>query len=378
MIGLSLIRFYIFDEVKRLKKRILIVGASVEGRNAVSQIMSRIITQNNDECEFFLFGYDYGSVNNQQNKNAFDLKVPDPYTLFRYRFARKLLNMFHMDQYKLTSKYEFSRLNWICEGKSFDQVVAVSGLFCHVATAFRYAKMKSIPLSIVYFDPFVENRSTRNKKKRASVEARWFEYATFVYCNEENVLPSVNRFREKIIPFKIPIEVSSEYVDDNNSKDIVYGGMFYQDIRTPDGVYTLARQIAKSDYQITCYSNLQNERGAENLRFLPLIGAQAFAEKCKTAAALIYVGNRGGNSKSSKYLEFVALKKPIIGIQVETDNEVRNYPFYIDASLPNLIERLNMLRHMNREEYDPYKTYPDRDPRALFVKLFLAENTWTY
>jgi hypothetical protein len=77
------------------------------------------------------------------------------------------------------------------------------------------------------------------------------------------------------------------------------------------------------------------------------------------AKALIYIGNSGGNSKSSKYLEYISWKKPIVGINVETDNEVRKYKYYFDEKDPDLILKLNKIvkiaNNFSKEKLLPFE-----------------------
>lgn len=350
-------------------KKVLIVGATINGRNAVSSIFRTIIEQDQNECVFYCFGYEDGK-DLQNDIGVIDFQVADPYKGFAYRLLRKTYYTFKIDDCKLTSKYALRQLNRICANQQFDLVIAAAGRFAFIHAGYLFAKRRGIPLRIVYFDPYTNNDYAWNVRLRKQLEQQYLQYVDLLLFNIENAAPVPEAYEKKLRGFKIPISKATSVANADNGK-IVYGGTFYKKIRTPDGLIALAQKLSNSEYEIECYSNLGSCEKKPGISFYPLLSKDRWQTVSSQAAALVYIGNLNSKSKSSKYLEYVAMKKPIIGINVERDNEVRRYPFYIDSENVDALGILEGFRLANRRAFDPLKTFPDRSPRFLFEQMFL-------
>ena len=356
-----------------MEKKILIVGATSGGSNAVSQIIYRIISSGNEDCVFFLFGFNEGSFAARTKSNVHDILVKNPFKVIFIRALRKIKVLLKQDIILFPTIYTYLLLEQKCRILDPDLIVAVSGRFCYAEAAYLFAKKHNIPLRIVCFDPFKSNTVFYiNEKKRESVYSRWIKYSEKIFWNFENVVLGSDKSNIKTSVFKIPI---GNVVNENKSdkRSIVYGGSFYGDHRTPEGLYKLNKLLSGTSYHIYCFSNYHDDNSYENLTFVSLVDPDKYSDICNNATAFIYIGNVNTNSISSKYLEYVVYKKPIIGIQVQQNNEVRKYPYYIDmeAEGDHIVSKLTEYCLLDKTDYLPTSTYPDRDPKFIFREFFL-------
>lgn len=356
-------------------QKILIVGASLSSNDAISNIINNMLACMNEDIIFYVFGYsNYNSVQANLSPQIVDLSVENPRVKFIYRALDKMYRLVHLDREAITSVYAYQKMKYLCRGKKFDLIVSLSGLFCFANIAYKYSKKNNIPLRTVYFDPYVDNLYTLNIRKRKSKELKWAKQSEVILYNAENSRPKYID-ASKTIPFKIPIFISSirisdpKDIDEELSNALVYGGTFYPGIRTPDGLFELADKIAGTNIKIFCYSTFIHDAYKNILYFKPLLTANEYKKVCAKAKGFIYIGNNGGNSTSSKFLEYISFKKPIVGINVSELDEVRRYPYYIDI----YDDVYNKLTHIDQDiinGYNPYIDFPDRKPEKFFNKIF--------
>ena len=357
-------------------KNILIIGASINSNDAVSNIIKKLLLCGDNSFTFYIFGYDrykneYNIEQSKSKPRIIDLSIPNPQLKLCYRVLDKMYRILHHDRDSITSMYAYYRLQRQCKGISFDLIVSLSGLFSFANISYKFSKKNNIPLRMVYFDPYVDNIYTNNYRKRKRKEIRWAKHSELVLYNCENHKP---RYMEitKTIPFKIPIfEVPIEVLDKKTKSDyLVYGGSFYPKIRDPYGLFGLADKLEGCNTRIYCYSNFSHEPYKDILFFYSQLSSKEYEKKCINAKGLIYIGNIGGNSVSSKFLEYISYHKPIIGINVNNVDEVRRYPFYFDMS-DNIGDKLRKIDSEKLIKYDAYVDYPDRRPEMLFAKMFM-------
>ncbi len=350
------------------RKKILIVGATTNGNGAVSSIIDTVLSENTD-YEFYCVGYGDRQSTDHPTPNIHNITFKDPFvTNIFYRAKDKIYRTVGIENYAVSSLYIFNKLLHLCKEHSFDMIVSASGWFCFTSAAYKIAKIKKIEFRMIYFDPFTNNAFTRNSKLRAKQEHTWLSYASKMFYDVDNDHPETKEFREKQIGFKEPLRKREFKRPKNNH--IIYGGFFYTDIRSPDGIYQLGELFRDSDKKIVCFSNLKEKGIFDNLEFKGLVPHDEFVTICEEAFAFIYIGNRGIGAKSSKYLEYISFQKPIIGIDVEPDNDVKKYKYYIDISDAQLKNKLDEISMSELSSYDSTLDYSDRSPKALFDLLF--------
>lgn len=356
-------------------KKILIVGASLSSNDAVSIIVNNLLTSKTDDIIFYVFGYSsYKKAQGDISTQIVDLSIKDPRVKIIYKILNKTCKLVHFDQESITSAYAYRMMKHMCHGLKFDLIVSLSGPFCFANIAYRYSKKHNIPLRTVYFDPYVDNLYALNKKKRKRKELKWAKQSEVVLYSAENSIPRYTNIT-RTISFKIPIFISSvQSVEKKNSCEdfsnyFVYGGTFYPGVRSPDSLFELADRINGTNTKIYCYSTFVHNIYKNILYFKPLLSANEYKKVCSKARGLIYIGNSGGNSTSSKFLEYISLKKPIIGINVSKVDEVRKYPYYIDISDDICAKLVNFEQYI-MNDYNPYIDFPDRRPEIFFDQLF--------
>ena len=357
-----------------MKNNILIVGATFQGNDAVSNILSSLFYENvADDVQLYFLGYSKKNNETVINNHIYDYSLSNPFdTSLGYRGLRKLYSILHIDDRKLSTYYIYNKINRIGKNVPFSLIISASGRYCYSFASYYYAKKHNIELKIIYFDPFANNVYAINKRKRRKEEQAWINYASKIYYNAENLIPDEAKDDNIFSPFKIPV-ITRKQINTKKENVILYGGTFYSGIREPDGLGALEQQILGSGITIRCYSNISSVDWETNIEFLPLISSKEFKEKCQSAKALIYIGNIGGNSTSSKYLEYISLKKPIIGINVSESDEVRKYPYYIDCEGGRVLELLESIDEEALLEFNPNDVYPDRNAQRFARELLKIE-----
>ncbi len=346
------------------KQKILIVGAGLGASDAVSGIMTNLANLVLNKQEVYFCGPNSIGTLLEDEHNIY---VPIPN--LKSEIYRKIRTLFRLDSCISDAKLIFSILEKYAN-LEFDLVIAVGGVFSFIEAAYLFSLKYNIPLKIIYFDPFANNVFSINPKKRMQIEKRWLSYADVLLFNIENTCPSYLQRSPKLKYFYIPMFLKP-VKNLTQDRTLVYGGAFYRHIRTPKLLYDFALSIKNKGFTIECYSQLKHCPQDIGIKFFPTLRRKDFEKRCQSASALIYIGNSGGDSKSSKYLEYIAMHKPIIGINVEPDNIVRKYKYYIDERDPHLIDKLNNINQDEILAYSPYIDFPNRNPKTLTDILFV-------
>lgn len=350
-----------------MSKKILVIGAAQGGKDPVSSIMTSLAAYAPNTAEVYFFSFRRKA---EQTNGPSDVSVPDLHTItspltWWFQGKKRLYNVLKWDNCLWASSYAYYKLSRLTT--QFDVVIGVGGLFYYIEAAYWLSVRRKIPLKLVYFDPFTQNIATRDLPLRKRLEQKWLAYADVLYYNLENTPPEIRS--EKTKGFYIPI-FPRVLPDWQRNNTFLYGGNFYRQIRTPDGLYDFARSIQSTGWRIECYSNLQKPQPLKPIKFGPLLPHNDFKHKCAQAGALIYIGNTGGEARSSKYLEYISYRKPVIGIQVAPDDPVRRYKYYLDATDLNLIKKLDAISADELKNYNPWVDFPEREPQAWAAHLF--------
>ena len=352
-------------------KKVLIVGINKNGSDAVSNIIFPLIENYGKDNMFYCLGFAADNLKDKSSSNIINIPIKNPFVSnYFYRILRKFMHIVKIDNAKLASLYIYRSIRKYCKKINFDLIISMSGRFCYTVASYKYAKKKNIRLKIVYFDPFVDNIFSLNKKMRIRTEKKWLEKADKIYYNNENISPKVYNNSNKFIPFKIPIEHQLLHNKKKSSNYFMYGGTFYKGIREVDQLYKFAKKLANTKYYIRCYSNLINPKRDEKIKFYPLLNHDLYVRECVNSDALIYIGNNDKNVISSKYLEYIAMRKIIIGINVGKSEEIRKYPFYFDANDSDLLNKINIIDKKALNNYNPYIDFADRNPNKIFNEIF--------
>lgn len=347
-------------------KSILVLGTDLFGSETISNIVGSIIdflTSNN----YIFCGFAKHEKKRSVKDNVVSYSLVNPLESFHplLRMRRKLLRLFKKDDSHLLKKYLIKKCESLFDFKQIKEIIAISGNFAFMHAAFQLSKENKIELKLIYFDVFSNSPFILNNTSRVNCEKEWSDYAKSIYRDSSSDIQIQCDNPSKIHDFKIPIKVIQNDIVDG--LDIIYGGMFYKTFRKPDKIIEFA--LAYPSQSFIVYSNFSTNVKYKNLKFLPLLSREEYEKVLKNAKAVIVIGNGSHHSfLPSKFLEAIAYKKTIIGIDIDCD-ELKKYPFYFDYKDPYLIKKIEDIQMMDKKEYNVLEHYSERDP-FNFAKVF--------
>lgn len=349
--------------------RFLIVGMAPDGNDAVSAIMINLLRSASDRGIFDCVGCKSRNRQKINVPNINDFSVQDVFSGKRhlYLHIKNILKIFHIKAPLLSSRYLYRKLLRLRH--SYKRVIALSAGFAYTEAAYRYAKKYHIPLTVIWFDPFLLNPLIGNTHYTQKKQEQWLNYADKFLYNRDNSYTEALTHRAE--PFDIPLYTDSTFTN-NTDSTLIYGGRFYKEFRSPKAIFTLSEQICGTSMHIMCYANLTRnvQKYSDTLTLLPCIPSFLFREECQKAKAIICIGNENMAFQPSKYLEAIGMRKPIVGIHIPMQSELRKYPFFVDADEQDWIEKLNGIQPEEQESFDPYRLYPDRKPSLFLKQIF--------
>ena len=359
-------------------KKVLIVGACPGSDDAISSIFECFLSVNlgNNDVSFFCFGPEhYRHVTN--GPHLVMEKDPLRGEVNITRAKRKILRKLNLDDSLIEARLCLKMLIKNFSKEKWDLIIGVAGNFSYIEAAMMFSKKFNAEFRFMTFDPYSQSPFiTFSRQKRVLKETEWVKNSTFYYVDHDgggglNVsAQNLNKERTFLIPFRRYENSAS----DRRAKNIVYGGLFYKNVREPYSIISLASKPAMSGFTFEVYSNWKGTDSA-NLHFHNLLSKKEFTEKLRTALAIAVVGNKklSENYKSSKYLEAVSYKKPIICFDMDISDscELKNYPLLFTSSDPKLAEKLFAIRggdYFGNVCLDDI--FPNRKPEN-FVKTLL-------
>lgn len=348
------------------KKSILVLGTDLFGSETISHIINTTIgflTTNN----YIFCGFAKHNKKRIIKDNIVSYSFINPLDSFHpfLRMRRKILRLFKKDDSHLLKSYLIKKCKALFDFSQIKEIIAVSGNFAFMHAAFRLAEENKIDLKLIYFDVFSNSPFISNNTSRINYEIEWSNYAKSIYRDSSSDIQIRCDNPSKIHDFKIPL--SNIQNDTFDGLNIVYGGLFYKTFRKPDKIIELASAYPSQSFFV--YSNFSTTLKYKNLKFMPLISREEYEEILKTAKAVIVIGNGSHHSfLPSKFLEAIAYKKTIIGIDIDCD-ELKKYPFYFDYKDPCLIEKIDSIKTEDKMEYNVLEHYTERDP-LCFAKIF--------
>lgn len=349
------------------KKTILILGTDLSGPETISHIIGTTIDFLNSN-NFIFCGFAKCDKKRKIKDNVVSYSFMNPLDSFHplIRMRRKLLRFFKKDDSFLTKKYLIKKCKALFDFGQIKEIIAVSGNFAFMHAAFQLAKENNIVLKLIYFDAFSNSPFIANNASRINCEKEWCNYAKSIYRDSSSDIQIRCDDPSKIQGFKIPLAIIQN--DISEGLNIIYGGLFYKTFRKPDKIIELASKYPLQSFLV--YSNISSATAKyKNLKFMPLLSRREYEKVLKTAKAVIVIGNGSHYSfLPSKFLEAMAYKKTIIGIDIDCD-ELKKYPFYFDYKDPYLIEKIESIKTVDKKEYNVLKHYPERNP-LYFAKIF--------
>lgn len=348
--------------------KVLIFGYGNKSTLAVSNILlklSKLIVEKED-VEVVLFGYGESETSQRINAKLSIVSIKNPFfsnQITCYRIKRKLNHLFGKDDLCLSWTKLYRKANKIFEKEKFDYVIGASGPFCYMNAAFNFSKQKNIKFGMIYFDPFTNNISAKNKKERLRIEQKWYNHASFVF-EEKNAskMPFKDSKKTSII-YDIPLFVRE--TSNKKGREIVYGGAFYDKFRSEQLLSEFLNQSNAVSEHFKIFSNKKDIfKNFKNVTSSDLVDNAVFEQECFNSKAIIVIGN-GKESKTypSKLIDAISFKKPIIGINLNDD--FIKYPYYFSSNDEKLFEKINLIDINELNNVDLYKLFPNRNPSIL-------------
>lgn len=278
----------------------------------------------------------------------------------------------------------------IITNHDIDTILSVSNPFdCH-ELASRLVKDN---LNIQWFAYMMDsNRNNAVSKGRKEEEIRVFQNAKKIFImpallNDHDFLED---FTGKISVLDLPIiPVKCKNTNFNNTNDIVfvYAGMFYKEIRSPEILFELFKELPPN-YVLHLYS-----RGCDDIvqKYQAILGKRlqvhGFIEtdelekKISEANILVNIGNTVNNQVPSKVYESVAYGKPILNLYQREDDisiqHLRKYPVCINIAyqretfdqLRDFIQWCEEVRNINLDYDEATRNLSEKRLENVVAKL---------
>lgn len=356
--------------------KLLIFGYGGESTLAVSNILLNLSNEiiKEDNIEITLFGYGDKNKSEQILNKVKIISIKDPFkkgSVSKYRLIRKADTIFKKDYACLSWKKIYKKALSVFKDESFDCVIGASGYFMYMEAAYQFAKKTNTKFGALYFDPFANNVGLVNSKKRKAIEAKWYEYASFILYESQNRKLDLDDKKKIVHNFSIPIFEQNSSI--NPKGPIVYGGTFYKNLRSPEALQKFIDKDICRNERFEIYSNIKNLAFKnDNVSVRQPVAPEVFKKICTDSKALIIIGNQNAESViPSKVLEAISFKKPIIGINSgDILRILEKYKFFFDSNDPLIFKKINAITQKEVDAFSISSTYQERNPTIL-VKLIL-------
>ena len=360
---------------------ILVIGTDISNCQAVNSIMNNIIERivvSNNDVMFYTFGY--GPDNKTISYSHHEINyIKNPFVGLSHifcRIRRKMSRFFHIDSPFISDAYLKRNILKSLKQRpnlKIDCVIGAAGNFLYINVACKISRILGCRFFTMFFDPFTDNESSLNKRKRLSHELNWLKASEAIYYDEDGIKSNhYDLFSKKLRPFLIPI-FEREKSSASNKNNIVYGGNFYRGFRESNIILEFVRKKENLEYNFDIYSNFNFNNESNNFincTFHPMIDNDQFMSICSNAKAIIVIGN-GNLEKTlpSKLLEAISFKKPIIGLNfVEIPTVAKQYPLFFDGRQDGVLKEID---NISVEKINIYDIFPNRNPNILVDQLLL-------
>jgi len=230
----------------------------------------------------------------------------------------------------------YRNLNTNLDLNSYDFVLAMGAPFENLDLAMRVAKKKNIPLYIMQLDLFSYNPTNDLKdqalfKYRLEKEFSWYEAADQVFVTNEMYdamkETKLMHYKKKIMPIQMPnlkkpnLEFNVKSYEDGKDINVLYTGMFYEDIRNPKYMLKVFEKIFIKYPNIKLHiigfgcEDIINKyiiKYPFNILFYGRKGKKDVLDAMNSADILLNVSNKTITQAPSKIIEYISTGKPIV------------------------------------------------------------------
>lgn len=249
---------------------------------------------------------------------------------FPFYLAAKAYGLIHPSAW---SKNSMRHIEKVLNLNKFDFILAMGAPFENLRVATKVAQKYKMPLYIIEFDLFAYNptHDLSNEKvvsKNLDEELSWYEKAEHIFVTKEmenTVMNSMlSRYEAKITAINMPnfIPQENDFKNiDTDYIDILYAGMFYEDIRNPQRMMVVFSDLFKRNPKIRLHIM---GVGCENIIFkykkqwphnIIIYGKQPkekVIDMTKRVDFLLNLSNTTPTQAPSKIIEYVSTGKPLI------------------------------------------------------------------
>lgn len=274
------------------------------------------------------------------------------------KFHKKIFYISIMLHASIMKKHSYKKLyNSLKNSQKFDYIISIHCPPKNHDIAYKLTS-KNDKWILYNLDPYVFNEVSFEPDFYRKIKERiWSKKAYRLICAEgiieENLRRGYNSLKNTPqLSLPLPnfhIEQNSTPIEKDNKKIIIrYTGMFYKDLRNPDYLISILKDLDPDKYSVEFYGDCCNYLKG-NYGQLPKcfeLKGTVSVEEChklvETADILINLGNSCPNQIPSKTFEYIATGNPILNIYyTETDPSLHYLNRY-----PNI---LNLKQEQNIE-----------------------------
>jgi hypothetical protein len=308
---------------------LFVIGPYKDSGEAEGGIFARFFDSETFKKENCYLSFFVSKMPQEQENNPQFLPIQNPFISWKHpfiRLSRKAMFICKKNPWRVSANYYFKSLNRLTKNTQIDAVVGAAGWFSSLETAYQLSLKRSIPLFLLYLDPFANNPIA--PQGDIQTEKKWDERASAIFYDCENLKPLMLSKKEKYQPVYLPL-LEDFCKTDALTNTIIYGGNFYRGIRNPETILRIAENPLLSSYVFEIYTNSKiDTHGLQNVHVYPSCEHGSFIKKCREAKGIILIGN-GTNSSyvPSKLYETISLNRIIISINSPCDcGPLQSYP----------------------------------------------------
>lgn len=235
---------------------------------------------------------------------------------------------------KSWSKNAPEQIEKILDISKYNYILAIGAPFENIQIAVQLSQKFNIPLYIIEFDLFAYNPTKnledgRQFEEQLAEEMRWYSLSEHIFITKEmekTVKESMlYQYKHKItsinIPNFLPTKLDEKFLNEKEKINILYAGMFYEDIRNPEKMLEVFSELFKVMPQINLHFmgfgcedillSYQNE-WPKNIFIHGKKSKIEVMEFMNNSHFLLNVSNKTTTQGPSKIIEYVSTGKPII------------------------------------------------------------------
>ena len=268
---------------------------------------------------------------------------------------------------------------------SYDYLLCVSGNYCSSYSGAIFKKESPIKLITYLTDPLIENPLYASKRKRNLLHDFDIIYSSSTMLAVTPIIYSNLKNKDKILPLEFPSFFEKEtYTHDSknivfqkNKINLLYTGIFYPKIRTPDFLIKLLMNLPDDFVLHICgsvskkfLSKYKEAIDKKRLMVYGNINHQLLFNAISDCDFLVNVGNNTSYMLPSKLISYISTGKPIINIvkisNCPTLSYLFDYPNYVNIYENNRMEdNLNLLLSF---VFKPHQIIPKKDIYKMYER----------